>query len=220
MLADVDALSDIRRIWFPPHDDADPLRASRHRTADHVRDAIAKLPAVDVTQTPPERLMEIEETAARLAELLAEAADLRERGPLPTLPAPDGALVERSPISGRANALAPPVHYAFEGEVTRAWTIFSLAYEGPPGGVHGGHIAAAFDEVLGVAQMSSGAAGFTGTLTVRYHQLTPIGTRIDYEARPVRRDGRKLYVHATASAGGVLVSEAEGLFITQVALDS
>lgn len=215
----MDALSDIRRIWFPPIDGADPLRASRHRSADHVRSVIAKLAAIDPVRTGPQRLGEIEALAARLAELVGETPDLRDDGPLPTHPAPDGALVERSPISGRANPLAPPVHYSFEGDVTRAWTVFSSAYEGPPGGVHGGHIAAVMDEVLGVAQMSSGAAGFTGTLTVRFHALTPLGERIEYVARPVRQDGRKLHVHATATAGGVVVAEGEGLFITQVTLD-
>jgi len=215
----VDAPSDIRRLWFPPAGDVDPQHARRRRIAAHVRSVIAALPALDVQAVDEAELAEIEELAGRLAQRVAAPPDLRRRGPLPTLPAPDGALVERSPVSGGANPVAPPVHYSFEGEVTRAWTVFSPAYEGPPGGVHGGYVAAVFDEVLGVAQMSAGAAGFTGTLTVRYHRLTPVGERIDYEAAPVEQDGRKLHVHARATADGTLVAEAEGLFITQVTLD-
>ena len=52
--------------------------------------------------------------------------------------------------------------------------MFNAAYEGPPGNVHGGMVAAAFDEVLGMAQSLSGNAGFTGTLTIRYRSPTPL----------------------------------------------
>ena len=47
------------------------------------------------------------------------------------------------------------------------WSEFTLGpvYEGPPGHVHGGLVAAMFDELLGFAQLSG---GFTGTLTIRY----------------------------------------------------
>ena len=212
----VDALTDIRRIWFPPSGEESTSLAHKHRAADHLRAAIAQLVAIDVDSATIEELARIEALAAELSEAISAAPDLRRHGPLPTLPAPDGALVERSPVSGRGNAVAPPITYAFEGDVTRASVVFSPAYEGPPGGVHGGYVAAAFDEVLGVAQMAAGAAGFTGTLTVRYHALTPIGERIEYEAKPTGRDGRKLLVSARATAQGSLVAEAEGVFITHV----
>ena len=45
---------------------------------------------------------------------------------------------------------------------------FGAAYEGPPGCVHGGFVAAAFDEVLGSTQSLSGEPGMTGRLTVNY----------------------------------------------------
>ena len=43
--------------------------------------------------------------------------------------------------------------------------IFSPTYAGPPDSVHGGIIAAVFDEVLSMANVVTGKAGFTGTLT-------------------------------------------------------
>ncbi len=50
---------------------------------------------------------------------------------------------------------------------------FGVAYEGPPGYVHGGIIAAAFDEVLGMAQSLTGNPGMTGTLSIRYRRPDP-----------------------------------------------
>ena len=54
--------------------------------------------------------------------------------------------------------------------------MFTEQYEGPAGGVHGGVLAASFDEILGIAQMAAGVAGYTGTLEVRYLAVTPLHT--------------------------------------------
>ena len=59
---------------------------------------------------------------------------------------------------------------------------FGSAYEGPPGHVHGGFVAAAFDEVLGYVQSLGGRPGMTGTLTVRYRSPTPLYTELRFEA--------------------------------------
>ena len=219
MLARMSSMSDLRREWFPAPSDVTAAYAAKHRIADNIRSVIERLVSADVDGVDAGELEALETTAAVLRRQIQALPDLRRNGSLAKAPLPDGALVERSPVSGRGNALAIPLEYVFDGETTRASAVFSLAYEGPPGGVHGGYIAAAFDELLGVAQMVTGFAGFTGTLTVRYHALTPVGRRIDYEAGPGGRDGRKLTMWARATADGKLVAEAEGLFITQVAID-
>jgi acyl-coenzyme A thioesterase PaaI-like protein len=122
---------------------------------------------------------------------------------------------EHSPLSGRCNPLAPPIAVEFvensdgnfyvRGEVT-----FGAAYEGPPGHVHGGFVAAMFDELLGYAQLST---GFTGTLTVRYRKPTPLHKPLTMKAWPDRVDGRKRVIKGTCHFGDTLLSEAEGLFI-------
>jgi hypothetical protein len=197
--------------WFPVVADS-PERATRHRIADHVRGIAEALVAVDVARAD---LDDVELAAAALRDRLEALPSLRIAGSLTAVAPPDGALVERSPVSGRSNALAMPLNYRFEGERTFASAVFSGAYEGPPGGVHGGYVAAALDEVLGVAQMASGAAGYTGSLTIRYHRITPLRTTIEYEASPAVREGRKITVTARSTAAGVLLSEAEGVFVTQ-----
>ncbi len=87
---------------------------------------------------------------------------------------------------------------------------FGAAYEGPPGHVHGGLVAAMFDELLGFAQQSS---GFTGRLTVHYRRPTPLHQQLQVKAWQEREDGRKRIIKGTCHLGETLLSEAEGLFI-------
>lgn len=210
---------DLRDQWFPPDGTAAPPYAAKHRIADDVRIVIDRLVGLDVTAIDPDELEALEAAAAQLRQRLEALPDRRRHGSLATQPPPEGTLVERSPVSGRANALALPLRYGFRDELTEASAVFSPAYEGPPGGVHGGYVAAAFDELLGVAQMTTGMAGFTGTLTVRYHAPTPVGRRIDFTAGPGEREGRKLTMWAKAAVDGTTVADAEGLFIAQVPVD-
>jgi acyl-coenzyme A thioesterase PaaI-like protein len=125
---------------------------------------------------------------------------------------------DRSPIVGLSNPLAPPLSLEIieeNGErrvIGRA--VYSAAYEGPPGNVHGGMVAAAWDEVLGMAQSFSGQAGFTGTLTIRYRSPTPLYEPLVFRAGVDRVEGRKIFTSGTCYAGDRLTSEAEGIFIT------
>ena len=110
---------------------------------------------------------------------------------------------------------APPavaVKEAFNvGKV--GWATFGEQYEGPPGKVHGGFVAAAFDDVLGMAQSLGGRPGMTGRLTIRYRAPHPLHTRIRYEAKLESVDGRKTLVTGASYDGETLLAEAEGLFI-------
>lgn len=156
--------------------------------------------------------------------LTAEINALANRmEPMPTLLAQgglgsargnQGALLERSGISGRSNPLAVPVQWIINDDgITRGWATYSAAYEGPIGSLHGGFVAAAFDDLLGSAQTASGIAGYTGTLTVRMIRPTPLHKRIEYEAGVDRVEGRKIFVWGTAECEGVRLAEAEIVFI-------
>jgi hypothetical protein len=91
---------------------------------------------------------------------------------------------------------------------------YGYAYEGPPGCVHGGIIAAAFDEVLGFAQSLSGKPGMTGTLTIRYRKPTPLDTDLVFEGWVDRIEGRKIFTVGHCRVGDEVTAEAEGLFIS------
>lgn len=126
---------------------------------------------------------------------------------------------DRSPIVGLSNPLAAPLSLEMgEDRDGRKQVIgrvqFNAAYEGPPGNVHGGMVAAAWDEVLGMAQSLSGQAGFTGTLTIRYRSPTPLYEPLIFNAWVDRVEGRKIFTRGTCHAGERLTSEAEAIFIT------
>jgi acyl-coenzyme A thioesterase PaaI-like protein len=125
------------------------------------------------------------------------------------------AFFDQSPIIGRANPIAPPVVMrAEDGRVVVGTARFGSAYEGPPGCVHGGWVAAAFDELLGFAQSLTGQGGMTGTLTVRYRKPTPLHTELRLAARVDRVEGRKIFASGEIHAGEVRTAEAEGIFIS------
>ncbi len=125
-----------------------------------------------------------------------------------------GAFFDQSPLIGLANPLSPPITlWAREGSVFGT-VKFGSAYEGPPGCVHGGVVAAAFDEVLGFAQSLTGSPGMTGTLTIRYRKPTPLHTELRFEAGVVRHEGRKNFAEGRMYAGDTLTAEADGIFIS------
>ena len=124
------------------------------------------------------------------------------------------AFFDLSPMIGLANPLAPPITMNAEGDRVYGRVVFGSAYEGPPGSVHGGYVAAAFDEVLGFAQSLTGNPGMTDTLTVRYRQPTPLHAELCFEGWVDRVEGRKIFTRASMVAGDRLTAEAEGLFIS------
>lgn len=123
------------------------------------------------------------------------------------------AFFDHSPIIGLANPLSPPVHLEYRDERVHGSVTFGAAYEGPPGCVHGGYVAAVFDELLGATQSLSGDQGMTAHLGVDYRRPTPLGAPLTLEGWFERREGRKIYVRGAMYAGGELTAEADGLFI-------
>ena len=122
---------------------------------------------------------------------------------------------DRGPLVGLANPIAPPLDLRIdlEANVVRGSATFGAAHEGAPGLLHGGLLAAAVDEVLGVTTAFAGAPGMTRELTVRYERPTPIHTALHFTGRLDRADGRKLHVSCEVEANGVRTATAHGLFI-------
>jgi len=156
-----------------------------------------------------------EATERALADLLGRAVDTTAR------PAGERSRYERrqedylprSPLVGSISPVAPPLAYEFHDDHVVAHGSFGAAYEGPPGYVHGGWVALAFDEALGMANALSGHPGMTARLTVRYRKPTPLRTRLDLHARTERVDGRRITTVATLRSGDTVTAEAEGLFV-------
>jgi hypothetical protein len=122
---------------------------------------------------------------------------------------------DHSPMLGMANPLAPPIALRLvDGSTCEGLATFGSAYEGPPGCVHGGYVAAAFDEVLGAAQSLSGTPGMTGTLTIVYRSPTPLNEELRITGRFDGTEGRKVFASGTLHAGDRLCAEATGVFIS------
>jgi acyl-coenzyme A thioesterase PaaI-like protein len=121
---------------------------------------------------------------------------------------------DHSPFMGLSNPLAPPMVLHMEEDHVAGTVTCGSAYEGPPGHVHGGFVAAMFDELLGLAQSLSGNHGMTGRLTIHYRSPTPLHTELTMKGWLEKADGRKILCRGTLHAGDVLCAEAEGLFIS------
>lgn len=120
---------------------------------------------------------------------------------------------EISPMTGLSNPQSPPLNIWFEGDKVKAQVIMGWQYEGPPSCIHGGYIAALFDDFLGVGQKLTGQIGFTGTLKIRYLKPTPLNQTIDMIGWLERQDGRKTTLCGEMYAGDTLTATCEGLFI-------
>lgn len=194
-------------------EDLSPRRQQLRDTADVVRRLIDRLVA---TEAPDEVL---ESVARALEPIIAEfdgyeQTDLFGFAEAANAGDAEEPIFDQSPFVGVANPLAPPMSLHEEGDEVIGRVTFGLAYEGPPGCVHGGYVAAAFDEVLGATQSLSGAPGMTGTLTVRYESPTPLHTEIRFESRIQRVDGRKIFVEGESHANGIVTARALGVFIS------
>jgi hypothetical protein len=207
---------DPRQIWVTDDPPEDSARAHKHRLVRHTKRAIENLALLDLSDSSPaliDKLVEFEERMGDLADNLGVLPSLRAKGGPAAAGGDDAALLERSGISGRSNPIAAPLQMWVEGDETRGRALYTAVYEGPPGCLHGGFVAAAFDDLLGFAQIASGMAGYTGTLTVRMVRPTPLYQVIEYSAALDRVEGRKIWVTGRSWCGEDLLAECEILFI-------
>ena len=190
-----------------------PRRTEMHRMGDALRRIIERLHG---SPAPDAELRSAADDLERLADRLDAFpnSSVYEGFSEATVAGADPhAFFDHSPMLGRANPLAPPIELWADGDTMRGRVSFGSTYEGPPGCVHGGYVAAAFDEVLGSTQSLAGRPGMTGRLTVHYRSPTPLHADLRFAARVVEVSGRKTMTHGTLHAGDRLCAEAEGLFI-------
>ncbi|MGE0325595.1 MAG: PaaI family thioesterase [Polyangiaceae bacterium] len=125
---------------------------------------------------------------------------------------------DRSPVIGHANPAAPPLSLEIEGDEVAGRGTYCELFQGGPGCVHGGHIAAGFDHVLGAAALRRGVVCMTGKLSVKYRKPVRLGVPVEYRARIKDVVGRATLVVGELHGAGQLLAEAEGMFV-ELALD-
>lgn len=120
---------------------------------------------------------------------------------------------ELNAVGGHSNPITPGLHMQVKGDQATGSVRFSHAFEGPPGCVHGGHIAALLDQFLGMAQIVGKQPGMTGTLSVRYLQPTPIEQELTLIAEVSTEGERKTRVRGKVMFGETVTATGEGLFV-------
>lgn len=198
----------------PPVTQLSTRSVELRRVADSMRIIIERLVG---TTAPTETIIEAANQLALVAlsfDKLPEGSEYGGFSEAGLAGADPHASFEHSPYIGLANPISPPIRLqeidgAIHGRVT-----FGSAYEGPPGCVHGGHIAGAFDELLGATQTLSGTPGMTGRLSVAYRSPTPLHEELHFVGTLAKVEGRKIQTEGKLFAGDRLCAEAEGLFIS------
>jgi acyl-coenzyme A thioesterase PaaI-like protein len=145
----------------------------------------------------------------RLIPTFAQITSERADGPRPQ------GMADRA-VVGEANPLAVEIETTRDGDVAVARVTFGAAFEGAPGRVHGGMVAAVFDDIAGHALAFVGEPGFTGTLTVVYRAPVPIEQSIEFRTWVRDREGRKVFVGAEARLGEHVLALAD---VTMILVD-
>ena len=158
----------------------------------------------------------LREVAREIEGLRARLGTGREQG-AGYLPRNHGDYLPRSPIVGEASPLSPRLDWEVvehEGKIAvEGRGTFGAAYEGPPSFVHGGWIACAFDEMLGIANIAAEHPGMTARLTVHYRRPTPLFRELRIRAWVDRVDGRRIMSRAVIWDGETVTAEADGIFV-------
>ena len=122
------------------------------------------------------------------------------------------------PISGNCNAVSPRMRYFLDSaeHCLLGRVNYSAAYEGPPGLVHGGYIAACMDEMFGIAVSHSDIKEpcMTGTLKVIYRAPVPLQQEITFKGWVEREEGRKVFAKCSVvDNNNNLCCEGEAIFL-------
>jgi acyl-coenzyme A thioesterase PaaI-like protein len=186
----------------------DTRRAALHHLAQRGRVLADRLIATEATEA---------EIVAATAHIDAALGVLPERGKGTASELNHfDTFAEQSPVIGLANMTAPPALLTITDEAVTGSVMLGVAYEGPPGHVHGGWIASIFDEVLGMVQATTKKPGMTGRIEVSYKRPTPLHTPIHFYGVVDRVEGRKIFTSARSFNPDTneTYAEATALFIS------
>jgi hypothetical protein len=109
---------------------------------------------------------------------------------------------------GSFNPCFPEYAIAVEGDRAEGSVTFPIAYEGPPGLVHGGFLAVFFDSVVQHHNCALGLAGKTTSLLLTYRRPTPLLANLTFVLdRSVGE--QRITTVGTLSAGERVLCQAE-----------
>ena len=189
---------------------------------DDIRQSLASQPRYNITVALRE-LNRLVLVADASAEVFAKASELLEeaRGLLAPFPLRQPHRWEASALSGKFNALAPPLILdpSPNPQIFRCRTTMGTGWGGPDGVVHGGVLAKIMDMCFGAAGGLNGNPGVTGTITVRYERPTPLEKELTFESWVDRLEGRKVFVAGHVLHEGIPTVTATGIMIRALPRD-
>jgi hypothetical protein len=149
-----------------------------------------------------------------IAELTGAERAIAERAPadlaprIGSNPAVDQRVyLDHSRDIGAFNPCFPEYEIEVVGDRASGTVAFPLAFEGPPGVVHGGFLATFFDCVIQHHNCDVGVAGKTTSLAVSYYRPTPLSETLTFVVdRAV--DDRRITSQAHLSLGEVTLCSA------------
>lgn len=200
----------------PFHASSHPAIAGRERELRALSDAVRRLIRVTTnSQADAAWTARAAEQVAALAETLepAQGGAAPARYNISRAPEDPHDVFPYDVMLGLYNPIAPPIAVDWQPPRALGRVVFDDPYEGPPGCVHGAILAAAFDQVINVANIFSGNAGPTARLELTYKRPTPLHAELHFEGWVESRDGRKVTSRALVRHDGEVTAEAEGLFI-------
>ncbi|GAB3205854.1 PaaI family thioesterase [Marinactinospora thermotolerans] len=195
--------------------EAEALPAELIALVDQVR---ALADAVAHTEADPAELAEAGAAVAALTERLG--ATRRMTGAMLRQRHPDGRIEYNTLtnlVSGPVNPTAPPLELTEADGGLRGEVTLNGTYQGPPGLVHGGWIAAMLDQALGAAAGVAGMPGLTANLTVDYRKPTPLNAPLTVTSRVTGTERRKVFVSAEIRHNGEITAEGTAIMV-QIAL--
>ncbi len=201
-----------RNFWDVPADLPTGAWLVKRRLAKALRDLVSLCVTTDATESALTLAADVIE---KTRDALAMHPGRTFQQAYKTLSHPDDLAVfaDRGTLAGESNPFAPPMTFTMEGEIAVGHVSFGAPFEGIPGHVHGGMVAAAFDQLFGYLQVHRAANAVTASLTIDYRRPTPILTPLRFEARVARVEGRKFHNQARLLVGETLLAEAHGVFV-------
>jgi acyl-coenzyme A thioesterase PaaI-like protein len=201
-------------MYTTPDDHDHPrARGPRRALADEVRALVtATILTTEGAATLGQALTLVREATRLLDRAKRSSRYEGAAGLSPGITEANAAIWETHAAFGGSNPMAPPVMATERPGRVEGTVTFGPSYEGGPGTVYGGFIAAAFDGMLGRSVISSGRLGVTRSLTVRYLHPTALSTPLRIEAKIERMEDPNITVSGRLWSEDRVTCEAEAIF--------
>jgi acyl-coenzyme A thioesterase PaaI-like protein len=176
----------------------------------HLSTALRRLNSIVAASSATDR--ELDEIASMIDELTDRLGPSAEASRYPLgerLGGRTGIFVNH-PVIGALNPCAPTLVVVPDGDRLVGTATYGTPFEGPPGCVHGGHVAAGFDSMVVMTAGINGLAGVTRSLTIRYRKLAPLRVPLTYEGEVDSRRDKSTTVHVVLRHEDAICAQCTG----------